>query len=159
VVFDSRDPASPHDPSVPAFRDFVVVDIEGAVGAAHPSTLIARVNMASTMLQAGDINESIAEFRRILVDITVALGPNHPSTLDTRFNLATALARGGDEAAALEMFRALLDDQVRMLGPDDPKTQNTKTNANADRFWGRSRRISLVTMKRPAPGDRQSLLG
>jgi Tetratricopeptide repeat len=78
----------------------LVADQEGALGADHPDTLVARGSLASAYLMAGRTSEAIARCEQTLADQERLLGHDHPDTVITRRNLALAYRAAGREEDA-----------------------------------------------------------
>jgi hypothetical protein len=57
------------------------------LGPDHPDALATRSNLASWLGEAGQVQEAIGQFGRLLEDRTRVLGPDHPDTLATRNDL------------------------------------------------------------------------
>ncbi len=90
-----------------------------ALGAAHPSTLIARANLleirADPELDPVTGPELLADCRRVV-------GPGHPITLAAELNYGFALIITGQQRQALPLVRAVVAGFKRAYGPDHPKT-------------------------------------
>ncbi|MEU8396999.1 tetratricopeptide repeat protein [Nonomuraea sp. NPDC048892] len=70
-----------------------LADLEGALGADHPSTLISRNNLAHAYQSAGDLGRAIPLHERTLADRERVLGADHPTTRTVRDNLRRVAAR------------------------------------------------------------------
>ncbi|MFT5733519.1 MAG: tetratricopeptide (TPR) repeat protein [Planctomycetota bacterium] len=75
--------------------------------------------------RAGNIQEAMGSFEKVLAWRLNELGEDHPQTLIARSNLATALSMQGKHAEVLELDRAILETQKRVLGGDHPATLHT----------------------------------
>jgi hypothetical protein len=96
------------------------------LGPDHPSTLIARHNLAVWRGEAGDAGGAASALAEVLEDRVRVLGPDHPSTLITRNQLARWRGETGDAGGAASALAELLEDEVRVLGPDHPDTLITR---------------------------------
>jgi tetratricopeptide repeat protein len=114
-----------------AARDLMrgVVDArESAEGAEHPSTLIARSNLAHWSGEAGNAIAACDQLAALMPVEERVLGPEHPQTLATRDSLARWTGQAGDAAAARTQLAALLPVKERVLGPENPSTLITRGN-------------------------------
>ena len=114
-----------------AARDLMrgVVDArERAEGAEHPSTLIARSNLAHWSGEAGNAVAACDQLAALMPAEERVLGPEHPQTLATRDSLARWTGQAGDAAAARNQLAALLPVKERILGPENPSTLITRGN-------------------------------
>ncbi|MCX4657272.1 tetratricopeptide repeat protein [Streptomyces microflavus] len=101
---------------------------ERVLGTDHPDTLIARSNLASAYLLAGDLARAISLFEDTLAARERALGTDHPDTLIARSNLASAYLLAGDLARAISLFEGTLAARERALGTDHPDTLTSRNN-------------------------------
>ncbi len=94
----------------------------GVYGEHHTRTLVARMNVASNLLDSGDA----ATARDMLQDIvdahTAELGPDHHYTLWARHNLGNAWTRLDDDARALEILEPTLERERATLGDKSATT-------------------------------------
>jgi tetratricopeptide (TPR) repeat protein len=106
----------------------VATDSEQVLGPDHPSTLVARNNLASAYRRAGRLDEAIDLFTRNLADFERVLGPDHPDTLSSRNNLANAYQEVGRLNEAIDLGTRAVADYTRVLGPDHPHTLIARSN-------------------------------
>ena len=108
------------------------------LGSDHPSTLTARLSLASAYREAGRLHEAIELFEQNLDDRTRILGSHHPDTLTSRNNLAFAYQTAGRLHEAIKLFEQNLEDSTRILDPHHPNTLTARHNlANAYKTAGR----------------------
>jgi hypothetical protein len=120
-----------HSGNYVAARDLMrgVVDArERAEGAEHPSTLIARSNLAHWSGEAGNADAACDQLAALMPTEERVLGPEHPQTLATRDSLARWTGQAGDATAARDQLAALLPVKERILGPENPSTLITRGN-------------------------------
>ena len=98
------------------------------LGPDHPSTLTARLNLASAYCDAGRLDEAITLHEQTLEDRTRILGPHHPDTLASRNNLASAYCDAGRLDEAITLHEQTLEDHTRILGPHHPNTLASRYN-------------------------------
>ncbi|TSB21437.1 tetratricopeptide repeat protein [Streptomyces benahoarensis] len=89
------------------------------LGAAHPSTLIARTYLLEFMV--GPELDPVTG-PELLADCRTAVGPGHPITLAAELNYAFALIVSGQQHRALPLVRGVVAAFERRYGPDHPKT-------------------------------------
>jgi hypothetical protein len=120
-----------HSGNYVAARDLMrdVVDArDRAEGAEHPSTLIARSNLAHWSGEAGNAVAARDQFAALMPTEERVLGPEHPQTLATRDSLARWTGQAGDAEAARTQLAALLPVKERVLGAENPSTLITRGN-------------------------------
>ncbi|MEU6313185.1 tetratricopeptide repeat protein [Streptomyces sp. NPDC047014] len=90
-----------------------------ALGADHPSTLVAR----TYLLEFTDASElAPATGPGLLEDCRRVVGPTHPITLAAELNYAFVLTTSGRQRQALPLLRGAVDAFAHTHGPDHPKT-------------------------------------
>ncbi|WP_405742263.1 tetratricopeptide repeat protein [Streptomyces sp. NBC_01525] len=89
------------------------------LGAAHPSTLIARTYLLE--FTVGPELDPVTG-PELLADCRTAVGPGHPITLAAELNYAFALIVSGQQHRALPLVRGVVAAFERRYGPDHPKT-------------------------------------
>jgi hypothetical protein len=120
-----------HSGNYVAARDLMrdVVDArDRAEGAEHPSTLIARSNLAHWSGEAGNADGARDQFAALLPIRERVLGPQHPRTLSDRDWLARFTGDAGNPAAARDQLAALLPVKEGVLGAENPSTLITRGN-------------------------------
>ncbi len=90
-----------------------------ALGAAHPSTLVARTCLLE--FTAGPETDP-AVGTALLADCHRVVGPGHPIALDAELNLGFALITAGRQPAALPHVRSAVAGCEHAYGLDHPKT-------------------------------------
>ena len=93
-----------------------------AFGPDHPSTLMARHDLARWTGEAGHAAAARDLFAELLPVRERVLGAEHPDTLNTRHELANWTGSAGDAAASRDLFAELLPVRERVLGPEHPDT-------------------------------------
>ncbi|MFC5833144.1 FxSxx-COOH system tetratricopeptide repeat protein [Nonomuraea insulae] len=101
---------------------------ERVLGAAHPTTLASRNNLAGAYRAAGDLGRAIPLYEQTLVDFERVLGAAHPTTLASRNNLAGAYRAAGDLGRAIPLHEQTLADRERVLGSAHPATLISRNN-------------------------------
>ena len=120
-----------HSGNYVAARDLMrdVVDArDRAEGAEHPSTLIARSNLAHWSGEAGNAVAARDQFAALMPTEERVLGAEHPQTLATRDSLARWTGQAGDAEAARTQLAALLPVKEGVLGAENPSTLITRGN-------------------------------
>ncbi|MFE5738231.1 tetratricopeptide repeat protein [Streptomyces celluloflavus] len=90
-----------------------------ALGAAHPSTLIARTYLLE--FTVGPELDPVTG-PELLADCRSMVGPGHPITLAAELNHGFALITTGHQRQALPLVRGVVAALERAYGPDHPKT-------------------------------------
>ncbi len=90
-----------------------------ALGATHPSTLIARTYLLEFV--AGPEMDP-ATGAELVSDCHREVGPGHPITLDAELNYGFALVAAGHRSRALPLVRTVVAGSERTYGIDHPKT-------------------------------------
>ena len=98
------------------------------LGPEHPNVLMARNNLASATLKAGDPAAARDQYTALVPVMERVLGPEHPDTLMARSNLASATLEAGDAAAAGDQYTALVPVMERVLGPEHPDVLMARNN-------------------------------
>ena len=109
----------------------LVTDCERVLGADHPDTLAARLNVAHAYQAAGRTAEAIPLLERTLADSERLLGTDHPDTLGSRNDLAVAYRDAGRTAEAIALLERTLADSERLLSTDHPSTNVVRRNLSA----------------------------
>jgi len=92
------------------------------LGAEHPSTLTANINLAFAYWAVGRTREAIELGERVLADRERILGHTHPETLGARNNLAVSYRAAGRSENLIELGTRVLADNERILGHTHPDT-------------------------------------
>ena len=95
------------------------------LGAAHPSTLAARIGMANLMYDQGKFGEAETELRSILSIREKSLTPSHPELLRTCFTLGRTLNAQAKYAEALALMERATTGLKRPLEQKTPKSCRT----------------------------------
>lgn len=93
--------------------------LTAALGATHPSTLIARTYLLEFAAEAELDPAGGAE---LLSDCHSVIGPGHPITLSAELNYGFALIVAGRQTRALPLVRDVVAAFERAYGPEHPKT-------------------------------------
>ena len=133
-------------------------DCEQLLGADHPDTLAAHMNLAYAYRDAGRLAEAIPLFERTLADCEQILGDTHPNTLTLRNNLATAYQAAGRLAEAIPLFERTLADRERVLGDTHPDTLISRNNL-ADAYQAAGRLAEAIPLVERTLADREQILG
>lgn len=86
------------------------------------ATVALRAQLAHWTEEAGDAQEALAQYTRLLGDMQRVLGRTHPQTLQIRSEIASCTGATGDASRALRLFEQLLPDVEQTLGPDHQQT-------------------------------------
>ena len=95
------------------------------LGPEHPLTLLAKSDLAETLLKEGHLHEAEKLQRETIAAKVRVLGPENPYTLVPQSTLAGILNREGQYAEAEKIARETLEVQIRGLGPQHPDTLYT----------------------------------
>jgi tetratricopeptide (TPR) repeat protein len=112
--------------AIPAV-ELLAADCERLLGADHPYTLSARVNLAYAYQAAGRPAEAVPPYRRTLADCERLLGVDHPDTLLARNKLEEAYRAAGRTAEAV-LFERTLADREKLLGAEHLSTMLSRNN-------------------------------
>ncbi|MCH7592374.1 MAG: serine/threonine protein kinase [Planctomycetes bacterium] len=98
------------------------------LGQDHPDTLVAMMNLASTVLNQGHIAEAERLHRAVLEIQRRVLGEEHLNTLASMQNLANAIRLQGRHAEAETLYRKTLEIEHRVLGLEHPQSLTAMQN-------------------------------
>jgi tetratricopeptide (TPR) repeat protein len=110
-------------------------DTERIFGGSHPSTLIARNDIAVCLWEQGRPADALPLLERSLSDRMSVLPDEHPEVLTTRNNLALCLQALGRAPEALEHFERTFASREATLGPDHPRTVQSRNNVAQCLEW------------------------
>ncbi len=136
----------------------LTADCERVLGADHPDTLAAWVNLAYAYRAAGRTGEAIALYERTLADSERVLGADHPDTLSSRNNLAGAYRAAGRTAEVIALYERTLADRERVLGADHPNTLTSRNNLAAV-YQAAGRTAEAIPLLERTLADRERVLG
>jgi tetratricopeptide (TPR) repeat protein/transcriptional regulator with XRE-family HTH domain len=136
----------------------LAVECDRLLGADHPDTLSACVNLAHAYRAAGRTSEAILLLERTLADRERILGGDHPDTLQSRNNLAMAYQDAGRMSEAVPMYERTLADRERILGGDHPDTLQSRNNLAAA-YRAAGQMSGAVPMYERTLADRERILG
>jgi serine/threonine-protein kinase len=97
------------------------VDIERRTRPGSASYAVSLHNLASSLIDRGDIFGAERELREVLRIRRQLLGPQHPELAFTLNNLGYVLLRQGDVSAAEPYLKEALDIDLQALGPNHPR--------------------------------------
>ncbi|MFB9318287.1 tetratricopeptide repeat protein [Cryptosporangium minutisporangium] len=98
------------------------------LGADHPDSLDAGINLAISYRRAGHTSEAVLLGERIATDRDRIFGSDDPRTLSARAELAVSYRHAGRASDSITLEEQLAFDRERILGPDDPATLRTQIN-------------------------------
>lgn len=101
---------------------------ENLLGADHPQTLMARLDLASSCWAEGQAQVAIGIQEQVRAKFGQILGLDHPTTLLAWANLAIAYHATGRTQDAIHISEQVLKARKHALGPDDPQTLTTWAN-------------------------------
>jgi tetratricopeptide (TPR) repeat protein len=101
---------------------------ERLLGPEHPDTLVARNNLALSLLYEGDLTNARTLQERVLEERERLLGADHPGTVTARSNLALILLNQGDLTNARTLQERVIEGRERVLSPDHPDTLSARSN-------------------------------
>jgi tetratricopeptide (TPR) repeat protein len=136
----------------------LVTDCERVLGAGHPDTLAARLNVAHAYQAAGRTAEAIPLLERTLADSELLFGADHPDTVGSRNDLAVAYRDAGRTAEATALLERTLADSERLLGADHPSTLGSRNNL-AVAYQGAGRTGEAIALLERTLADFERLLG
>lgn len=110
----------------------LVTRYTAALGADHPHTLTAQVNLAIAYRLLGDAQRALELDAAAHEALSRRLGPDHPSTLTAAVNLASDLYVTGDVQAALDRDLDTWHRLVKVFGDRHPTTLACETNLAID---------------------------
>ena len=103
-----------------------------ALGADHPHTLSAQVNLAITYRLLGDPQTALDLDTEAYEALSRRLGPDHPSAIAAEVNLGSDLYATGDLQGALERDQDTWNRLDRVFGHEHPTTLACETNLAID---------------------------
>ncbi len=107
-------------------------------GPHHPATLIATMELASTLGALGELREALELQERASELLVAAHDIDEASTLAVMHNLAVTRSECGDSDGSIRLFKETLAARRRLLGEWHPDTVSTRTLlANEYRVAGR----------------------
>ena len=92
------------------------------LGADHPATLAARLNLATVLAQEGLLRKAADQFRALVDAQTRLKGPDDLATLIVRQQLANVLSDEGKFSESESEQRTVLEACERLYGDDNPTT-------------------------------------
>ncbi|WP_182884190.1 FxSxx-COOH system tetratricopeptide repeat protein [Microbispora sp. H10885] len=102
--------------------------LQDALGSDHPSTLIARADLAYLTGEAGEAAAARDLLAELVPVMERVLGAEHPDTLTAQANLAAWTGAAGDTAAARDLLAELVPVMERVLGAEHPSTLIARGN-------------------------------
>jgi tetratricopeptide (TPR) repeat protein len=103
-----------------AFIAQVLAHTKAKFGDAHPSTLLAVGNLASTLYKNGRFVEAMALDKEAWESSKAAHGEDSDNSLDAAGNYALSLRKHGALADAARLQRETLETRKRKFGPNNP---------------------------------------
>ncbi len=94
--------------------------------AGHPDALVVADQLAAAYLAAGNAEESVLWYQRVLADRTRDLEPGHPSVAAARLSLARALIMDGESADAVTVMLRVVSEYEQSHGEGHPQTLNAR---------------------------------
>jgi tetratricopeptide (TPR) repeat protein len=105
-------------PEACSVRGFVARESGKLLGEEHPDTISAMSNLASTLGDQGQLDESARMMKKVLEKMRHILGEEHPSTITAMSNLAITLGHQGQLDEAAKMKKEVLEKRRRILGEE-----------------------------------------
>jgi non-specific serine/threonine protein kinase/serine/threonine-protein kinase len=93
------------------------------LGADHPQTIRAKLNLSSLYARLKQFDRTLAMQQEVIDVRKRLLGPRHPDTLYVMVNRAGTLHQAGRSGESLAMLRWLLPQAREVLGMQHPQTQ------------------------------------
>jgi non-specific serine/threonine protein kinase/serine/threonine-protein kinase len=93
------------------------------LGADHPQTLRARLNLSSLYARLGRFDRTLAMQQEVIDARMRLLGPRHPDTIYILVNRAGSLHQAGRSKESLAMLDTVLPLAREVLGDGHPQTQ------------------------------------
>ena len=128
------------------------------LGDEHPSTLIARGNLAASYSLAGWTAEAITIGERVVADCTRLLGEEDPNTLKARASLAASYLQAGRAAEAITLLERVVPDFTRVLGDENLHTLTARGNL-ASSYSLAGRTAEAITLLERVVPDFTRVLG
>jgi tetratricopeptide (TPR) repeat protein len=118
--------------------DAVVADMTDVLGQAHPTTLVARQNVADAYRASGRLQEAIDRYTALIADREDVLGDDDLETIASRRSLATAFRLAHRLNDAIALYERTAAEYAGLLGGEDPDTLATQNDlAGTYRLAGR----------------------
>jgi tetratricopeptide (TPR) repeat protein len=121
----SLDEARLVGPAVDFWTDLAArCDAKLTVG--HPDALEVAARLAAAHLTAGQADEAVQWYQRVLADRTRELTPGHPAIAAARVSLARALIMAGESADAVAVMLRAVGEDEQFRGTGHPETLSAR---------------------------------
>ena len=155
---DSLDHARLTGPAVEHWSDLVTTSGQ-LLSAGHPHTLLAGRRLAEACLAAGQADDAVAWFQR-LVDAGQSMRPgqDHHDVIGARLRLGHALVAAGQAERAVSVLDRALADSEKVLGPEHASTIGARDELAAA-YLAAGRTADAITLYRRVLADRERAQG
>ena len=92
----------------------------------HPDALTVAAQLAAAYLTAGQAEEAVQWYQRVLADRTRELAPGHPAIVAARVSLARALIMAGEPADAVTVLLRAVGEYEQSRGAGHPETLSAR---------------------------------
>jgi tetratricopeptide (TPR) repeat protein len=92
----------------------------------HPDALVVSGQLAAAYLTAGNADEAVQWYQRVLADRTRELVPGHPAIVAARVSLARALIMAGEPADAVTVMLRAVGEYEQSRGDGHPDTLSAR---------------------------------
>ena len=117
----SMDEARLAGPAADFWQD-VATRCDAKLPAGHPDALAVAARLAAAYLTAGQAEEAVQWYQRVLADRTRELTPGHPAIVAARVSLARALTMAGEPADAVAVMLRAVGEDEQFRGDGHPRT-------------------------------------
>jgi tetratricopeptide (TPR) repeat protein len=94
--------------------------------AGHPDALVVADRLAAAYLMAGNAEEAVQWYQRVLADRTRELTPGHPAIAAARVSLARALIMVGESTDAVAVMLRAVGEDEQFRGDGHPETLSAR---------------------------------
>jgi tetratricopeptide (TPR) repeat protein len=121
----SLDEARLAGPAVEFWRD-LAARCDAKLPPGHPDALVVAAQLAAAYLAAGNADEAVGWYQRVLADRTRELASGHPAILAARVSLARALIMASEPADAVAVMLRAVGEYEQSLGDGHPETLSAR---------------------------------
>jgi tetratricopeptide (TPR) repeat protein len=121
----SLDQARLAGPAVDFWSD-LAARCDAKLAPGHPDALEVAAQLAAAYLTAGNADEAVQWYQRVLADRIRELTPGHPAIVATRVSLARALIMAGEPADAVTVMLRAVGEYEQFRGDGHPDTLSAR---------------------------------
>jgi hypothetical protein len=127
-IWNARDLAADSPLEAMHAYEEVVEGYSRHLGASHPETLRAKVELSGLMADGAQMNESKHLYQQVIHDRKETLGRNHTATVEATAKMADLLIRLGEHGQAFALYEEVAQGYEQQLGRTNAFTRLAKMN-------------------------------